>query len=110
LNSHNVNSYLISDFQAYCADVHIGCNDWLIPPSSNPIIFFPPPSALPLFNLERDVFNYYGDILQQITYDDEIILVTQLSVGGVQVHDRNSLSGVSFSFFHFLLFYSSSIS
>ena len=79
-----------------CADFFGGCYNWLVPPISDPLIFWPPPSQLPKFDNEGT--NVYGDYYKAMNaqpLDKTLIGVFILTVGTREIIPRSRLNEVS---------------
>jgi hypothetical protein len=102
VNSNPIkSSILIHVFQTQCADVFSGCDVWLVPPNINSMIIFPPPSALPRFNLHHDLYNDYSNLTGLGLQNNVMLVVTQMSAGNTRSYSTDTFVNVR----HFLSLY-----
>ena len=79
-----------------CADYFAGCNVWTVPPISDPLIFWPPPSELPKFDLfGTNVYQNYFKAMSAQPLQRTFIGVIALTVGTTKVFPRSQLGDIS---------------
>ena len=91
-----MSSVLFGESGLSCADFYSDCFDWIVPPISDPLIFWPPPSQLPKFDtLGTNVFRNYFEATNAQPLEKTLIGVFALTAGSTEVYSRSRLDKVS---------------
>ena len=79
-----------------CSDFYSSCYSWIVPPISDPLIFWPPSSQLPKIDTEStNVYRFYYDAMKLHPLDKSLIAVIVLSTEEQVVFPRSRLDELS---------------
>ena len=79
-----------------CSDFNSVCKEWIVPPISDPLIFWPPPPQIPKIDTENtNVYQDYFDATNAQPLDNTLIIVLTLKAGTQVIYERSELDKVA---------------
>ena len=91
-------SAIYGDTGRACTDFYTSCRDWIVPPSSDPLIFWPPPAEIPKFDTENtNVYAEYFNATSAQPLEKTLTAVIVLAVGTQRYYSPSELDEVSLS-------------
>ena len=81
-----------------CADIYHACRNWIVPAITDPLIFWPPPSQVPRFDIKTNVYGEYFNATGAQPLPRTVIGVVLLTVGAFELFPLSQLNNISMSF------------